>query len=51
MKFMNYKTCWLTVNRACNFRCKWCYERSTNYLSSDDMSLDKAKQIIKIGGS
>lgn len=45
---MNYKTCWLTVNRACNLRCKWCYARSTNYLPSDDMNLDKAKQIIKI---
>ena len=45
---MNYRSCWLTVNRACNLRCKWCYARSTNYLASDDMELETAKQIIDI---
>lgn len=45
---MNYRSCWLTVNRACNLRCKWCYAQSTNFLASDDMELDVAKQAIDI---
>ncbi len=25
------KNMWLTVNRSCNFRCPWCYAKSTEY--------------------
>ena len=37
---------WLTVNRACNFRCKWCYAEGTNYNREDDMSLELAKKLV-----
>lgn len=33
---------WLTVNRKCNFRCKWCYAQGTNYTKSE-MSFESAK--------
>lgn len=45
---MNYKTCWLTLNRACNLRCKWCYARDTGFLNSDNMNLDMVYQIVDI---
>lgn len=45
---MNYKTCWLTVNHACNLKCKWCYAKETGYKKSDDMQLNTAYDIIDI---
>lgn len=62
MKTTNVGGTWLTVNRACNFRCIWCYAQGTQYNSKDDMPLDLAiklvnlsaeigsKEIIYIGG-
>lgn len=35
---------WLTVNRACNLHCRWCYSRAM--ASSASMELDLAKKII-----
>lgn len=35
---------WLTVNRVCNLRCKWCYAEGTNY-RPDKMSLELAKKL------
>ena len=37
---------WLTVNRVCNFRCKWCYAEGTKYSKEDNMSLELAKKLI-----
>lgn len=45
---MKYKICWLTLNRACNLQCKWCYAKDTKYLKSDDMDIKTAKDIIDI---
>lgn len=36
---------WLTVNRRCNFRCKWCYAEGTNYETTKEMSFDLAKNL------
>jgi len=53
---------WLTVNRNCNFRCKWCYAMGTHYKKTDQMTLSlainlldiikdlKIKNVILIGG-
>jgi len=35
---------WLTVNRVCNLRCKWCYAEGTNYRPKE-MSLELAKKL------
>lgn len=43
---MNVKNCWLTLNRACNLRCEWCYAKETDFKSSDDMSLVLAESLI-----
>ncbi len=45
---MNYRICWLTLNRACNLQCKWCYAKDTKFLKSDDMDVNMAKDIIDI---
>lgn len=45
---VNLKSFWITVNRNCNFRCKWCYAENTGYCSNDDMSIEKAKQIVDL---
>ena len=45
---MNYRSCWITVNRACNLRCEWCYARDTNYNTSDDMPIKLAYEIVDI---
>ncbi len=39
---------WLTVNRNCNFRCKWCYAKETDYVQSHSMTLSMARNISEI---
>ncbi len=41
-----FRTMWLTVNRLCNLRCKWCYAEGTRFKPEDDMSLETAKNLI-----
>ncbi len=43
-----FYSCWLTVNRACNMRCAWCYAKDTGFGTGDQMSLTHAKQIVDI---
>ncbi len=43
-----FKLMWLTVNRACNFRCAWCYAAGTGYRSENEMSLSFAIEFLKI---
>lgn len=42
------KGAWLTVNRACNFRCAWCYAEGTGYQKNKEMSLELAKQLADL---
>ena len=42
---------WLTVNRTCNMRCRWCYAEGTKYNKDDDMSLELACQLIDLEAS
>ena len=44
----NLSTVWITVNRACNFRCKWCYAECSEYKIEDDMPLELAKRIADL---
>lgn len=39
---------WLTVNRYCNFRCKWCYATGTKFKSEDNMPLEMAVKLIDL---
>lgn len=39
------KSAWVTVNRACDMRCKWCYAASEGYVKDSDMSPELAKKI------
>ncbi len=49
-KYFDYiakpKSAWLTVNRACNFRCKWCYGQSTQFDIKDTMDVGLAKKLV-----
>lgn len=36
----------MTVNRACNFRCPWCYAADTKYSKIDDISFELAKRLV-----
>lgn len=45
---IDYKICWMTVNRACNLNCKWCYAKETKYKKSDDMDIMMAFDIIDL---
>lgn len=36
-------TCWLTINRACNLKCHWCYAKNAPI---QDMQLQDAKSVI-----
>lgn len=38
-------TAWLTINRACNLRCNWCYAKMTGF-NDANMSLDTASKCI-----
>ena len=42
---MNFSTAWLTTNRTCNNRCKWCYAKNT-LNSKNIMDIDKAKLLV-----
>jgi radical SAM protein with 4Fe4S-binding SPASM domain len=37
---------WLTVNRACNLRCGWCYAAGTEFSKHLDMNLDIAMRLV-----
>ncbi len=39
---------WITVNRACQLRCSWCYASSTGFTPSSQMTFDEAKQYLQI---
>ena len=39
------KIAWITVNRACNLRCKWCYACSTGFSADSDIELSLAKKL------
>jgi len=39
------KVAWLTVNRACNLRCQWCYGTSLGFASRSKMDYETAKNI------
>lgn len=43
---MNIVSTWLTLNRACNLSCKWCYAQKT--AKKSNMKLDVAKRLIDI---
>ncbi len=45
---MNYKSGWLTLNRACNLRCKWCYAQNTGFKVKDDLDINLAYKLIDI---
>ncbi len=37
---------WLTINRACNLRCEWCYGKGTGFSSSDNMTMETVDKSI-----
>lgn len=39
---------WLTVNRYCNFRCRWCYATGTAFKAEDNMPFSMAKSLIDL---
>lgn len=39
---------WITVNRACNFRCQWCYAQGTSYDASQSMTFELAEQLLTL---
>ncbi len=41
-------TAWITVNRACNLRCIWCYGQDTHFDSCDNMPLSLAKDLVSL---
>lgn len=43
---MNIVSTWLTINRACNLSCKWCYAQETN--KNNNMDFNIAKKLIDI---
>lgn len=43
---MYYKAAWLTLNRACNLQCPWCYAKNAHANSSLNMDLELAKNLI-----
>jgi radical SAM protein with 4Fe4S-binding SPASM domain len=42
------KGAWMTVNRACNFRCSWCYAAGRKFSSRDCMPIDLARRLADI---
>src|SRR3989344_4717762 len=42
------KIAWLTVNRACNFRCRWCYAKETQYAKDSVATLKYSQEILSL---
>lgn len=38
---------WLTINRGCNMRCKWCYATTTKFEQAMTMDFELAKDLVK----
>lgn len=38
---------WLTVNRTCNNRCRWCYAKGTEF-KNDDMDFGLARKLVDL---
>jgi len=36
---------WLTINRACNLRCGWCYAQMMQYRGQENMTMETAEQV------
>jgi sulfatase maturation enzyme AslB (radical SAM superfamily) len=41
-------TAWLTINRACNLRCGWCYAKGTAFSQHDTMSTKTAERSLDL---
>lgn len=41
-------TAWFTVNRSCNFHCKWCYAKDTVFDNRQTLTLELALRLLKI---
>jgi len=39
---------WLTLNRACNLRCDWCYAKMLNFSPKENMSMNTVKMAINL---
>ncbi|MCL2061417.1 MAG: radical SAM protein [Firmicutes bacterium] len=49
MRFSEKLNCfWLTLNRKCNLRCKWCYAQNTKFSETDDLSFDDACRAVTL---
>lgn len=48
---MNFKqkkieNCWITVNKTCNLKCRWCYLNHSFEDSSNDLKLEDAYRVV-----
>lgn len=41
-----FNGCWITLNRECNLRCKWCYSQTAGYEKKNNMSSQTLNQIL-----
>jgi len=41
-------TAWFTVNRSCNFRCKWCYAKGNGFASEQTLTMELAERLLEI---
>ena len=41
-----FNTAWITLNRICNLRCKWCYASETGFSEKDTMTYELASNLI-----
>ncbi len=48
MSHVKPSVAWLTTNRSCNFRCRWCYARGESFRPEMTMSLGLAERILAI---
>jgi radical SAM protein with 4Fe4S-binding SPASM domain len=46
VKKRTIRTIWFTVNRKCNFRCPWCYAKSSGY-QDDNMSISTLNNLME----
>ena len=48
MRSSDIKSVWLTLNRSCNLRCKWCYAQESEFKKELNMEYLCARDLINI---
>lgn len=48
VKERKYTNMWITLNKECNMRCKWCYAREKGYEKDTELTLEDVEDLVEL---